>query len=402
MQTDSFAKTWTVVFAAFTGQMFGVGTLIIYSFGLFTEPLAEEFGWSYVDIALALTVFNYSVVLGAFVVGRLIDRIGARSVILPSTVLFACVLGSLYFLTASLLHLYLIFFLAAVLGCGTLPIGHARIIVDWFDKRRGLALGLVLSGVGIGAAVLPPLIQYLLDTMGWRIAYLVLGALVLFVSFPIGALFLREADNTRTVCGANPAQDSHGATPLDTLRHLPIWILGLFSFTAGLVLIGALAHFVPMLRHAGVSGQQAAGYASIIGMSVVLGRVSIGWLVDRFFAPRVIFVFFLAPCIAFILLQSPDSQLPYALSAIGIGLALGAEVDVLAYLVSRYFGTQHFGVLYGGLFSVFTIGAANGPLLIAYLYETQSGYDLALLILTLATLLICGLTFLMPKFPSKA
>ena len=387
-----------MVFAAFVGQMFGVGTLIIYSFGLFAEHLAAEFGWNRVDINLALTVFNYAVVLAALVVGLSIDRLGARRVILTSTALFACVLGSMFFLTASLVHLYLIFFLAAILGGGTLPIGHSRIIVGWFDRSRGLALGLVLSGVGIGAALLPPLLQLLLDSAGWRIAYLALAVLVIAVSLPVGILFLREPEAVQAGSMVSSGE-TLAVSPAEAVKHLPIWILGLLSFVAGLVLIGALAHFVPMLRHSGMPAQKAAGFASIIGVSVVVGRIALGWLVDRFFAPRVIFCFFLAPCVAFFLLQSDGGQIYYVLSAIGIGLALGAEVDVLAYLTSRYFGMQHFGVLYGGLFSAFTIGAANGPLLLAILYEQRSDYDLALQLLSFAALLVCGLTFLLPRFP---
>ena len=186
-------RQWPLVLAGFTGQLFSVGSLVVYSFGLFLIPLTQLYGWDRLQVSGALTVFNYSVVVAAFAYGWLIDRYQARSVVLVSTAAFGLVFGSAYWLSPSLWHLYVLFALFALLGGGTLPVGHARLIVGSFHRHRGLALGVTLAGVGFGAAVLPPIVTALIANSGVQTTFLVLAGGVLLVALPVGLLFLRES-----------------------------------------------------------------------------------------------------------------------------------------------------------------------------------------------------------------
>jgi len=387
-------------------MFFSVGTLVIYSFGLFANELAQEFDWNRIEVYLALAAFNYGVVFSAPFFGFLIDRYGVRKVVLVSTFLFSPCYALIATMNGSLLLLYFVFGAIAIIGGGTLPISYSRQIVGWFNRSRGLALGLTLSGVGLGAALLPPLVQLGIDNVGWRFTVLILAGCVILISFPAAWLFLKDSntesiDSNTSISSLEQMKDQAIESWTKVLSNSTFWILMFFSLVSGIFLIGAIAHFVPLMVDQGISAQSAAGYASVIGLSVIFGRIGIGVLVDRFFAPRVIFVFFLAPIFAFLAIRFLGGEVTYFFAAIGIGCALGAEVDVIAYLVSKYFGWAHYGRLYGLMFAAYTIGAANGPLILGAFYESNQNYDDALLFLTIMPILAAVSICWLPKFPEN-
>ncbi|MEO0410788.1 MAG: MFS transporter [Pseudomonadota bacterium] len=369
-----------------------MGTLVIYSFGLFAPQFAQDFGWSRGELSLALTVFNYAIIVSGLIYGLLIDRIGARLIILISTALFALAYGSLAFVSASKLHFYAIFALMAFAGGGTLPVSYSRIIVSWFDRQRGLALGLALVGTGVGAAILPPIIQWLISTYSWQSAILILAGSIMGISLPLSFLLLKPKDH-----GAQTGSAKRATNP-----KLPFgrafWVLVAFSVLSGMFLIGAIIHFVSILQDRGVSPQTAAGFAAAIGVSVIVGRIGVGFLLDRLFAPRVVFFLFLGPIIAFLVLRHGSGEAAFLFAALAFGLAQGAEIDIIAYLVSRYFPREAFGLTYGALFSAFTVGAANGPLLLGVLYDRNGDYSQALLVLAIIASFAAASTFLMPRY----
>lgn len=391
---NEFSAGWRIVLGAFVGLFFSIGTLVIYSFGLFVPEFVKEFGWSRGQISLALTVFNYSIVIASPLYGIAIDRFGARAAILMSTLLFAPCYLALAFIGDSLIQFYGVFALMAILGGGTLPVSYSRLIIGWFDRSRGLALGLSLVGVGVGAAVLPPFTQYVIGTFGWRSAAMVLSGGILLISLPVAALLLRDPD--RQVPQV-PASRSTGLGA-EMMRSRPFWVLLIFSVASGIFLIGMVTNFVPVLIDRGVEASSAAKFASVMGVSVIVGRVGIGFLVDRIFAPRVIFCLYLAPITALIVLLNASAEFSFFFAGMAFGLSLGAEVDVIAYMVSRYFPREKFGLLYGVMFGAFTVGAANGPLLLGVMFDRDGSYDSALAILAVVAGFTALLTFLMPRF----
>lgn len=386
---NEFTKGWPIALGGFIGTFFSVGTLVIYSFGLFAPEFAKEFGWSRGDLSLALTVFNYFIIASGIAYGLCIDRYGARGVVLISTFLFALAYASLAYVTPSKAHFYGVFALMAIVGGGTLPVSYSRLIISWFDRQRGLALGMALVGTGVGAAILPPLIQWVITAYNWQTAVLILAAGILFVSFPLSYLLLKPKHG-------QPAAPIKATTSFSFTR--PFWVLTVFSVLSGMFLIGVIIHFVSILQDRGVSAQSAATFASIIGLSVIAGRLAVGFLLDRLFAPRVVFVLYLAPVAAFLTLYNGTGDGVFLFAALAFGLSQGAEIDIIAYLVSRYFPRDEFGRTYAVLFAAFTVGAANGPLMLGVLYDRDGNYDFALLVLAVIAGLAAASTFLLPRY----
>lgn len=381
-----------MVLGGFVGTFFSVGTLVIYSFGLFAPEFSKAFGWSRGELGLALTVFNYTIILSGIAYGIAIDRFGPRLVILLSTALFALSYASLATVAGNKLHFYAVFALMAIMGGGTLPVSYSRLIVSWFDGKRGMALGLALVGTGVGAAVLPPFIQWLIDDYGWETATLVLAGGIALIALPASFLLLRPMPNS----SASPAKES-ARLPLNRA----FWVLAIFSLLSGLFLIGAIIHFVSILQDRGLSPQKAARFASLIGVSVIIGRLAVGYVLDRVFAPRVVFVLYLAPVAAFLVLREASSDAAFLGAALAFGLAQGAEIDIIAFLVSRYFPRAAFGVTYSVLFSAFTVGAANGPLLLGILYDRNGDYTAALTLLATIAAVAASSTFLLPRYAPR-
>ena len=160
-----------MVFAAEIGQIHAYGAIIVFTFSLFIEALSAEFGWSRAQISLAFTLPSYTIIAVAPIVGRLIDHFGVRVVLLRSSIFLGILTASLYLLDGSLWHFYAVFFLLPILGAGTFPTSYSRAIINWFDRRRGIALGIGLVGTGVGAAILPPTTSNVIALYGWRVRW---------------------------------------------------------------------------------------------------------------------------------------------------------------------------------------------------------------------------------------
>lgn len=191
-EDDPGYEGWRVVGASSVGVFVGFGSLLVYTFGIFLKPLAEEFAWSREAVSAAFGFAAVAIAICSPLLGVLFDRLAPRRVILPCLTVFGCAFASLALLTPHLWHLYAVF---AVLGCvgnGTAQMGYSRAVSSWFLQRRGLALAIVMSGGAVGAMVLPPGAQWLVKQVGWREAAMALGAMVLVVGLPMVIGFIRE------------------------------------------------------------------------------------------------------------------------------------------------------------------------------------------------------------------
>ena len=362
---------WLLLAAATWGCGMGASSLLYYSFGIFVAPVQAEFHWTRGDVTSALFFGSFGLIAAAPVLGFLIDRCGTRRVALVAIPAFTGVLLALSRFEGSLTAFYAMFFFATVLGSGTTPILYTRAVAGHFDVARGLALGITLAGPGTAAVVLPPFMLETITLHGWRHGFEVLALLAItpwvFVYWFLGRMPLA----TRI------APVLAGMKPRDALRTRAFWTIAV-GFTGISIGCSALVvHLVPLLRDAGVAAASAAHIASMIGVGVILGRVGIGWLIDRVFAPYVAAVIFsiTAGGCALLAAGGPD-QAPVA--AFLIGLSLGAEVDLLAYLTSRYFGLRNYGFLYATIYACFWSGIALGPALAGRLFDRFGNYDLAL------------------------
>ncbi len=386
---------WRVLGAATVGLALGYSNIGAASFGLFILPLSETFGWGRGDISVALLLMNATLVVAAPLAGVLIDRVGVRRVLIPSIVMFAFAFAALSLLQGNILVFYITYILVTALGIGTAPASYMRAIIAWFDRRRGLAIGISMAGIGIGATLLPPLVQYLVTNHGWRSGYLVLAGLGLFVALPVVAIWLKEkpedmgqlADGGATNNEKVEEQSWPGYEFKQCLHQRSFWLMIVGFPLLGMFTSGLMAHLVPLLQDRDVSPALAALGASLLGISLIVGRIFCGLLLDRYPARYVVIGFLLGPVIGLAGLASGASHGYAFASVILIGLAIGAELDFMTYLVSRYLGFMSFGRTYGIMYSAFAVGAGFGPILMGYGQQNTGSYTFALWVLCGATAL---------------
>ena len=403
-----FFHGWLVAGAAGIGMACGVAVIVGATFGVFLAPLRQEFGWSPSDAYVAVIVATLTAASLSPFAGALADRFGARRIIIGSFVCEALVLASFSMQSGSLAAFYVRYFLLVALGLGTTHIAFARVISMWFDRRRGLALGIALAGTGLGGFVLPLLAQGLIETRGWRDAYLGLAAVIGFGALPLMALTMRDTPESRglTVDGAGrPRSLGEAATRGATLREAasrPFYYMMLATFfLIGIVLQSVILHTVPLATERGLSPMLAALVQSMLFLALVVGRLSTGWLIDRFFAPRVAVAFLLGPLAGIALLVLTDSAALALAAALLIGLAAGAEVDVLAFLTSRYYGLKHFSRIYGTCAGAYFAAGGVGPWLTALAVERTGGYFVPLCAHAAVVVACCLLLARFPAFPRE-
>jgi MFS family permease len=396
---------WWIVATAAVGMSTGPGQFAFGSLGLFIIPLGEEFGWSRTEVSVALTFFTVALAFSIPYIGKLVDQYGSRKVLLPSFTVFALLLAAIPVLADRLWILFLLFALIGSLGAGANALPYLRTISTWFDRRRGLALGIAMGGSGTGYVYMPPAVQYMIDHHGWRSAYLLLAAVTLAIAVPLVYFVLREAPaekDTKSVDELRQkaiAAQSAPQIPLVTLIKQPLlWQLFLIFSVLSFSLYGVLSHIVPMLRDRGMSPVNAALVQSTLGLSLVASRVVVGFAMDRIFAPFVAVACFLLSIIGISLLATGAMGPGAFLAAAFIGISMGAEIDMLAILTGRYFGVENFGRIYGILFTSFLIGTSIGPVAYGMAYESLGSYTWVLLLsigLMFATAL---LTARLPKY----
>ncbi len=400
-------RGWWIVVVAIIGQAFGIATTLVYTFGVFAKPLAAEFKSSRGSIALAVSLLDVCVTFSAPLVGRLVDRYGTRRIIVTSLFFLISIMVGLSYVQPPLWHLYALYMLAGSLGVATSPVTYSRVIANWFDRKRGMALGFAGIGTGLGAFVGPSLAQFLIDERGWRQAYLGLAAFVLLLAVPAVAIFLRGSpeevgllpDGATAALITEPRNTSvPGMTLSEAVRTRTFWLLCVIFFVIAGCGTGTAAHVAPLLTDHGVSGRAAAFAVSIFGFASIIGKVGSGYLVDRFFAPRVAAVMFAAAAIGIAMLSSGFTGNMAYLACFLIGLAIGTEADVMPFLISRYFGMRSMAELYGFAFGSYTLGNATARYLIAAGFDATGSYRIPLACASLAALLATLATFALGKY----
>jgi MFS family permease len=328
--------------------------------------------------------------------GKTADRHGARRVILVCAPAFGLLIASLAFLTPALWHFYAVFIGIGIVANGATQLTYARIVSNWFDRRRGLALSLVMSGVGAGAIIMPVVVEELIQYGGWRTAYLTIGLLAVGITTPLAALVLRESPGPRAA-DPGPAH-APAATPSRGLRtRVAVTLLGAF-FLLSLGANGCVAHLAPLLTDGGLDTQTAALATSLLGAATLGGRLLTGVLLDRFSGPRVGFVFILGSAAGMLLLASNSLGAALA-AAVLLGLAIGAEADLMPYLIGRYFALEKFGEVYGYAFSAYAVAGAAGPLLMGCLFDVAGSYRSAVLAFAVTTAASALLVGQLPPYP---
>jgi len=386
---------WRVVAAAYFGVMVGFGSLLVFTFGIFLKPLSAEFGWSRESVSAAFGFAALTVAVCSPPLGHLLDRFGPRKIVLPCMAVFGLAFASLSLLTPSLAHLYATFVVIGIVGNGTTQMGYSRAVSTWFDHRRGLALSLVMAGVGTGAMLFPPLAQRLISGFGWRFAYASLGGVILLFGIPLTALFVREKPQDHSM--VQHALD--GVAVAAGLRSRAFWIIVATLFLGSMSVNGAITHLSPLLTDRGISAGTAALAASTLGLASFCGRLFTGYLLDRFFAPRVGLSLLVGTAAGILLLATARSAPAGLMAAALIGFGLGGEADITPYLLTRYFGLRSFSTLYGFTWTAYAIAGAIGPVVMVRAYDATGSYTTLLTMLALATFVSASLFAFLPRYP---
>src|ERR1700680_4867779 len=279
-------------------------------------------------------------------------------------------MGLLGLSPASFIMFTILFAFAESTSAIQTPIGYAKAISAWFDRRRGLALGVAMSGVGLGGFVMPQLAQSLIESVGWRGAYACLGLLTLAIAFPAVALWIREPrPGEGEHRGAGVAAHLPGLTVRQALGTVHFWILVAVFFLVAIALNGTVAHVVPLMTDAGLSPASAAATMGIFGLATMTGRLLAGYVGTALF---------LAPIAGSVFLASAAGALP-SIGVTLVGLGLGTEIDMIAFLASRSLGQRSFGEIYGYCFMVFGLGSSCGRFVGGYVYDLAGSYNPALI-----------------------
>ncbi|NKM57732.1 MFS transporter [Agrobacterium larrymoorei] len=385
---------WWVVFAATMGLIVGNGPLLQFAYGVFLRPLSEEFGVDRATMSTAVLVGFVATGFSTLFVGRLVDRFGIRAVALPAITLFALSIAALSLSPASAFFFIAMYGVAGIFAGGQTPLPYAKAVAGSFDKHRGLALGIAMTGVGIGTIFIPQLAQYLISSVGWRGAYVGLGIAVFVLAFPPVYLFLRDPIAAAKQHNGEVA----GLTGREAARTPQFWSLAYIFFALVCVPAGVIAHIVPILTDQGISPQVATSAISAAGVALIVGRLVAGYMLDRIWAPYVTLFFIVIPLIGLGLLFMPITPAVAVAATICVGLGLGAEVDLIAFMIARYFGFRSFGEIYGYLFAVFTFGSGLGPFLMGVSFGKTGSYSTAIAGMVVGLLVAACLVLLLGPY----
>jgi OFA family oxalate/formate antiporter-like MFS transporter len=368
------AAGWRVLIACAVGVGLSAISLPFYAIGPLAKPIEAATGWARADIFVAIVFSSGIGALTSPVIGWMIDRFGPRPVAVPA--ILGVSLGLFIASQAtSLTGFYLGFAVTAILGAGTNPVLWSRVLAGRFETARGTALGLALVGTALTAIALPYLIAALVPVVGWRSAMLGLALLPLLISLPIVLAWLRPAASNANVNSVAPALP--GVTVSQALSSARFWLLGASVLAAYLAISGLLANLVPTLSDRGIDPIRAASMAAAVGVAMIPGRILVGLLVDRFWAPAVGLIVIGLPILSCFMLATSDNPSLLLIACLLLGLAAGAELDLLAFLTARYFGLAHYAKIYALLYGALAAGSAFAPTLFARV-AAASGIDAAL------------------------
>lgn len=389
-----FKNRWSVLTASFLGMIVGPGPILVFSYAVLLRPAT-------IDLHVDRSVFSSAALLATMIgliggptVGYLIDRYGARRVMVPGVLLFAVGISANSLLTASTAVIYALFVFGNLFSAGASPVAFSIVIARWFDHIRGLALGIALAGIGVGTAVVPQFTAYLVAHYGWRSAYLgIAAAIVVFSWLPV-VLCIHEPPAFATLRAQRSIVADHlpGFTARAAFKHWRWWSMTIAFFLGGVAINGTLSQVVAYLGDRGIPIQLAASTLAFTGIALIAGRVAAGWCLDRFNGPAIAAICFAIPIVGILLLASGGGGIATARIATTLcGFGIGAEVDLMAFFLSRYLGLKAYGKIYGVSFACFNIGNTVGALIGSLSFDHLHTYTPAFYLFSGCLLIACVL-----------
>lgn len=386
MLNATINRWWSVV-AGFIGVGLGIGVIMTYAFGIIGQALVGDYGWPREMFANMMGAFLLGSGVGSVVLGCLVARYGIRP---PSAaMILICYLGFAAIAVVPPVPglIYAIFIIIGIAGAAATPLPYTVAVSGFFDGRRGLALGLVTAGSGFGAFLLPQFAGYLTGSYGWNVAMLVFGLGAGAIS-ALGMIFLVRTPKGVVVSKETSALRRSEPAFLPTLlRTREFWFIALPIIAISILVFGTISSYVFLFADRQVSAATVTYILSFAGVASLFGRLFVGYLLDRIYAPHVtavVFVLAAGGAAAMVLVPS----IPVAfISAALIGLALGAEADILAFLVSRYFSIGQFSRVIGIIWIGWSWGGLIGTTIASQLYVATGSYTASFLLFALFVLM---------------
>jgi MFS family permease len=390
LDLTEFRLHWRVVFLAMLGLGVAANASMLYAFGPLMIPLQSAFGWSRGDLQTAVSFLFAGAVIAAQLVGWLNLRYGMRRVTVVSLAALSLVFALMTQMGSSIWWLYLMFALLPIAGMGTIHITWSHLVNLWYERNRGLALAVMLSGTGLSAVFIPSAVTWAIGRWNWQAAFLLLALLPVVLVLPLALRWMETPAGRRAALAAQtgPVPEVVGMPFGQALRSGKFWLLNLSLAVFVGAMVSMVSNTVPLLRDKGLSAAEASQVFAGFGVSLIAGRVLVGYLIDRLWAPGVAAVALTMPALGCLLLATTSiDQTGYLiLATVLVGIGTGAEFDIAAFLVSRYFGMRAYGRLFGVHVSLITIASALAPWLFGQLYNSTGSYT--------AMLTICGAIFL--------
>jgi MFS family permease len=389
-----------VLAACFISCSVGNGCGVV-AFSLFVTRLETDMGWSRTGIMGALTIYLVCASITAPFAGRLVSRYGARTVISLGALL-ACLGFILLSQMTAFWHYYVGY---AVIGTGLTAIGHvpsSYVVSQWFNKRRGLAIGIMSMGIGLGGIIYAPFVAvYLIPHFGWSSAYLALAVITGGLVIPLSLLVIRTKpadlglfpdgiEASEAASTAEASASASGGLPLKMTLATPAFWLIAASLFFNHNHVGIFQNQVPHLEDIGFSAGIAASVMSICSIMATCGMFFFGWLCDKIPAKFASVIGLCLIALGIILFMNVEAGSPMWLIwlyAIVFGSGVGSWMPTMSMLTSTTFGLAAYGTIFG-VVSIFQhLGAATGPLIAGYLYDTTNTYHLAFIIILVMVVL---------------
>ncbi|MCX2972302.1 MFS transporter [Halieaceae bacterium IMCC8485] len=391
---SEFSHHWLLVLVCAVGIGVGVSALPFYTQGLFIEAWIADFGWTRAQASLGILGSTLALAAVLPFIGSIVDRYGLVTPVMISLLGLSVAYVLLGLFVQSIATFVMLAMLQAILGSASSPLAYTRAINTVFDKQRGLALGVALSGAGLAATFGPTLISNAIDAFGWRGAYYAMALFTLVVGAVIVIVLsrLKGASASTNIDTEAASEDFKIAKASRTY-----WTIMAAIFCLSLGLGGLMIHFVPILLDVGFTTDAAVKIAGVIGIAVILGRLLVGFAVDRIFAPRVAIAILFA-CICGVLALALLGSAVAVPAAFVIGFSVGAEVDLIGYLVARYFGIHAYGQIYGRQYSTFLIATGLSPVILGAVRDATGTYTASLFTAAAFMIVSAALFAKLPKF----
>jgi predicted MFS family arabinose efflux permease len=401
--SDEWKKGWPIVLTAAAGMSFL--SVVMSGFGTFVDPLSAEFGWSRSTLMTGMAIAGLVVLLLSPFAGLMVDRFGPRRLALPGVIIMTLATAGFSLANGSVVQWLCLWSFYALAHISMMMSIWTGAVARAFDAGRGLALGLTLAGSAVASTVIPTISTLLIDSVGWRNSYVILGFGWGIVTFILCLLFLHD-DRTPSTRDTKATQADRskleGLSIAQAWRDPGLWRIAISTLLLMLLTQALAVHQIPIMTDAGFTRTNAAMLAGLAGIAGMAGNMVTGALMDRFRANWVGGITLGTVALAFaLLLDGVRTPLLIVIAIIISGYSAGTKLQICGYLTSRFGGLRHYGAIFGFMGSLIAIGGALGPYLAGKLYDLTGNYDMFVVVGMIGCAIAALLIMTLPRIPQR-